>query len=87
MNKLSKLHDKIYCALSGSAADAQTIAEVVNYQLDVHRYASSSWTWHTLCAVEVLNTNNTEKSELSSTTVFEDLLTLNPFPESIFEVS
>lgn len=38
MNKLSPLHDKIYCALSGSAADAQTIAELVNYQLDVHRY-------------------------------------------------
>jgi hypothetical protein len=38
MNKLSLLHDKIYCALSGSAADAQTIAEMVNYQLDVHRY-------------------------------------------------
>uniref|UniRef100_A0A8C2E8H7 Proteasome 20S subunit beta 9a n=1 Tax=Cyprinus carpio TaxID=7962 RepID=A0A8C2E8H7_CYPCA len=35
MNKLSLLHDKI-CALSGSAADAQTIAEIVNYQLDVH---------------------------------------------------
>lgn len=40
MNKLSPLHDKIYCALSGSAADAQTIAEIVNYQLDVHRYSS-----------------------------------------------
>lgn len=37
MNKLSPLHDKIFCALSGSAADAQTIAEIVNYQLDVHR--------------------------------------------------
>ncbi|KAK6291031.1 hypothetical protein J4Q44_G00385640 [Coregonus suidteri] len=36
MNKLSLLHDNIYCALSGSAADAQTIAEMVNYQLDVH---------------------------------------------------
>uniref|UniRef100_A0A3Q0SLX9 Proteasome subunit beta n=1 Tax=Amphilophus citrinellus TaxID=61819 RepID=A0A3Q0SLX9_AMPCI len=36
MNKLSPLHEKIYCALSGSAADAQTIAEIVNYQLDVH---------------------------------------------------
>ncbi|XP_028820617.1 proteasome subunit beta type-9 [Denticeps clupeoides] len=36
MNKLSVLHDKIYCALSGSAADAQTMAEAVNYQLDVH---------------------------------------------------
>ena len=37
MNKLSPLHERIYCALSGSAADAQTIAETVNYQLDVHR--------------------------------------------------
>ncbi|XP_066580355.1 proteasome subunit beta type-9 [Amia ocellicauda] len=36
MNKLSPLHDKVYCALSGSAADAQTIADIVNYQLDVH---------------------------------------------------
>uniref|UniRef100_A0A8C5G373 proteasome endopeptidase complex n=1 Tax=Gouania willdenowi TaxID=441366 RepID=A0A8C5G373_GOUWI len=36
MNKLSPLHDRIYCALSGSAADAQTMAEVVNHQLDVH---------------------------------------------------
>lgn len=41
MNKLSPLHDKIYCALSGSAADAQTIAEIVNYQLDVHRWMQS----------------------------------------------
>lgn len=41
MNKLSPLHDKIYCALSGSAADAQTIAEIVNYQLDVHRWTLS----------------------------------------------
>lgn len=36
MNKLSPLHDNIYCALSGSAADAQTVAEIVNYQLHVH---------------------------------------------------
>lgn len=36
MNKLSPLHDRIYCALSGSAADAQSIAEIVNSQLDVH---------------------------------------------------
>lgn len=42
MNKLSPLHDKIYCALSGSAADAQTIAEIVNYQLDVHRWTLSN---------------------------------------------
>ncbi|TRY76082.1 hypothetical protein DNTS_021362 [Danionella cerebrum] len=36
MNKLSQVHDKIYCALSGSAADAQTMAEIINYHLDVH---------------------------------------------------
>ncbi len=45
MNKLSPLHDKIYCALSGSAADAQTIAEIVNYQLDVHRYLALLSYW------------------------------------------
>ncbi|XP_061615873.1 proteasome subunit beta type-9-like [Phyllopteryx taeniolatus] len=36
MNKLSPLHPKIYCALSGSAADAQTVAELVCYQLQFH---------------------------------------------------
>lgn len=46
MNKLSPLHDKIYCALSGSAADAQTIAEIVNYQLDVHRWRQSRTVAH-----------------------------------------
>lgn len=36
MNKLSPLHDRIVCALSGSAADAQAIADIVNYQLELH---------------------------------------------------
>uniref|UniRef100_A0A8C4SR80 Proteasome subunit beta n=1 Tax=Erpetoichthys calabaricus TaxID=27687 RepID=A0A8C4SR80_ERPCA len=36
MNKLSRLHDNVYCALSGSAADAQAVADVVDYQLDLH---------------------------------------------------
>ncbi|XP_078272011.1 proteasome subunit beta type-9-like [Rhinoraja longicauda] len=36
MNKLSLLHDRIVCALSGSAADAQAIADMVSYQLDLH---------------------------------------------------
>ncbi|XP_069775849.1 proteasome subunit beta type-9-like [Narcine bancroftii] len=36
MNKLSPLHQRIYCALSGSAADAQAIADIVNYQLELH---------------------------------------------------
>ncbi|MBN3289407.1 PSB9 protein, partial [Polypterus senegalus] len=36
MNKLSRLHDNVFCALSGSAADAQAVADVVDYQLDLH---------------------------------------------------
>ncbi|KAG2469367.1 PSB9 protein, partial [Polypterus senegalus] len=36
MNKLSRLHDNVYCALSGSAADAQAVADMVDYQLDLH---------------------------------------------------
>nr|XP_028576357.1 proteasome subunit beta type-9-like [Podarcis muralis] len=35
-NKLERLHSRIYCALSGSAADAQAIADMVNYQLELH---------------------------------------------------
>nr|XP_033779441.1 proteasome subunit beta type-9 [Geotrypetes seraphini] len=35
-NKLAPLHDRIYCALSGSAADAQAVADMVNYYLDMH---------------------------------------------------
>ncbi|MBN3291673.1 PSB9 protein, partial [Polypterus senegalus] len=36
MNKLSRLHDNVFCALSGSAADAQAVADIVDYQLDLH---------------------------------------------------
>ncbi|XP_007444261.2 proteasome subunit beta type-9 [Python bivittatus] len=36
-NKLAPLHDRIYCALSGSAADAQAMADLINYQLELHR--------------------------------------------------
>ncbi|XP_030045118.1 proteasome subunit beta type-9-like [Microcaecilia unicolor] len=35
-NKLAPLHDQIYCALSGSAADCQAVADMVNYYLDLH---------------------------------------------------
>uniref|UniRef100_A0A8C5Q8A0 Proteasome subunit beta n=1 Tax=Leptobrachium leishanense TaxID=445787 RepID=A0A8C5Q8A0_9ANUR len=35
-NKLSVIHDKIYCALSGSAADAQAVADMANYHMDIH---------------------------------------------------
>ncbi|XP_061753277.1 proteasome subunit beta type-9 [Nerophis ophidion] len=36
MNKLYPLHQKIYCALSGSAADAQAIAELLRHQIRLH---------------------------------------------------
>lgn len=37
-DKLSPLHHRIYCALSGSAADAQAIADMAAYQLELHGY-------------------------------------------------
>ncbi|XP_021041598.1 proteasome subunit beta type-9 isoform X1 [Mus caroli] len=35
-DKLSPLHQRIFCALSGSAADAQAIADMAAYQLELH---------------------------------------------------
>ncbi|XP_004617738.1 proteasome subunit beta type-9 [Sorex araneus] len=35
-DKLSPLHDRIYCALSGSAADAQAVSDMAAYQLEIH---------------------------------------------------
>lgn len=37
-DKLSPLHQRIFCALSGSAADAQAIADMAAYQLELHGY-------------------------------------------------
>ncbi|XP_063152202.1 proteasome subunit beta type-9 isoform X1 [Candoia aspera] len=34
-NKLVPLHHRIYCALSGSAADAQAMADLIHYQLEL----------------------------------------------------
>ncbi|XP_062904377.1 proteasome subunit beta type-9-like [Mobula hypostoma] len=36
MDKLSPLYERICCALSGSAADAQAIADITSYQLELH---------------------------------------------------
>ncbi|XP_029023739.1 proteasome subunit beta type-9 [Betta splendens] len=66
MNKLSPLHDKIYCALSGSAADAQTIAEVVNYQLDVHSMEIGEDPQVRSAATLVRNISYKYKEELSA---------------------
>lgn len=35
-DKLTYIHDHIFCCRSGSAADTQAIADVVNYQLSFH---------------------------------------------------
>jgi len=35
-DKLSIVHDKIYCCRSGSSADTQAVAEIVQYYLDLH---------------------------------------------------
>ncbi|KAM8952632.1 proteasome subunit beta type-9 [Pelodytes ibericus] len=35
-NKLARVHENIFCALSGSAADAQAVADMVSYHMDVH---------------------------------------------------
>lgn len=37
-DKLAPLHQRIYCALSGSAADAQAVADMAAYQLELHGY-------------------------------------------------
>ncbi|XDV34000.1 hypothetical protein PO909_004225 [Leuciscus waleckii] len=66
MNKLSLLHDKIYCALSGSAADAQTIAEIVNYQLDVHSIEVEDDPLVCSAATLVKNISYKYKEELSA---------------------
>ncbi|XP_077051718.1 proteasome subunit beta type-9 [Siphateles boraxobius] len=66
MNKLSPLHDKIYCALSGSAADAQTIAEIVNYQLDVHSIEMDKDPLVCSAATLVKNISYKYKEELSA---------------------
>lgn len=37
-DKLSPLHQHIFCALSGSAADAQAMVDMAAYQLELHGY-------------------------------------------------
>lgn len=38
-DKLTKVHDRIYCCRSGSAADTQAVADIVHYYLQLYRYA------------------------------------------------
>lgn len=36
-DKITPVHDTIYCCRSGSAADTQAIADYVRYYLELHR--------------------------------------------------
>ncbi|XP_058864993.1 proteasome subunit beta type-9-like isoform X3 [Acipenser ruthenus] len=66
MNKLSPLHDKIYCALSGSAADAQAMADMVSYQLQLHSIEMGEAPRVCSAATMVRNISYKHKEELSA---------------------
>ncbi|XP_062825504.1 proteasome subunit beta type-9 [Anolis carolinensis] len=65
-NKLEPLHDRIYCALSGSAADAQAIADTVNYQLELHSLNMDEPPLVLAAATLVKNISYKYKEELSA---------------------
>lgn len=54
-DKLTPIHDRIFCCRSGSAADTQAVADAVTYQLGFHRYLwagegrVSAWSWDPRC--------------------------------------
>jgi 20S proteasome alpha/beta subunit len=37
-DKLTMIHDRIYCCRSGSAADTQAVADIVQYHAQMYRY-------------------------------------------------
>lgn len=37
-DKLTEVHDTIYCCRSGSAADTQAVADIVHYYLQMYSY-------------------------------------------------
>jgi 20S proteasome subunit beta 1 len=51
-DKLTHIHDRIYCCRSGSAADTQAIADIVHYYLQMfHQSASEPPSVHTAAAL------------------------------------
>jgi hypothetical protein len=40
-DKLTHVHDRVYCCRSGSAADTQAIADMVTYYMQVYTYVIS----------------------------------------------
>ncbi|XP_032998349.1 proteasome subunit beta type-9 [Lacerta agilis] len=65
-NKLERLHNRIYCALSGSAADAQAIADMVSYQLELHSLNVESPPLVLAAATLVKNISYKYKEEFSA---------------------
>jgi 20S proteasome subunit beta 1 len=41
-DKLTYVHDRVYCCRSGSAADTQAVADIVHYYLQIHTQTSGS---------------------------------------------
>jgi hypothetical protein len=39
-DKLTHVHDRVYCCRSGSAADTQAVADIVTYYLQMYTYVS-----------------------------------------------
>ena len=46
-DKLTHVHDRIYCCRSGSAADTQAIADLVHYYLQLHTSVYAILSLHT----------------------------------------
>uniref|UniRef100_A0A8C8WBW0 Proteasome subunit beta type-6 n=1 Tax=Panthera leo TaxID=9689 RepID=A0A8C8WBW0_PANLE len=42
-DKLTPIHDRIFCCRSGSAADTQAVADAVTYQLGFHSIDNGSY--------------------------------------------
>ncbi|KAG0664748.1 Proteasome subunit beta type-1 [Maudiozyma exigua] len=53
-DKLTRVHDKIWCCRSGSAADTQAVADIVQYHLDL--YTSNYGTPSTETAASIFKT-------------------------------
>lgn len=50
-DKLTRVHDTIWCCRSGSAADTQAIADIVHYQLGLYTMMNGPPTTQTAAAI------------------------------------
>lgn len=60
-DKLTHVHDRIYCCRSGSAADTQAIADIVHYYLQIHTYVSPRLTSYQTRISSVTDTPPSDK--------------------------